>query len=123
MKGLLEYLKVENISHPAPSDLEIGMVVSETISDSISKFITEVFNDEIVTFNCKSNGVESSIIVVSESKKLQFTNESNSHNFSYIITDKSDLLLESNSESLTKKVNFGKALKKYGNEKGWQKGN
>lgn len=123
MKGLLEYLKVENISHPAPSDLEIGMVVSDAISSNISNFISEVFNDEIVTFNCKSNGVESSIIVVSESKKLQFTNESNSHNFSYIITDKANLLLESNNERLDKKIKFGKVLKKYGNEKGWKKGN
>lgn len=122
MKGILEYLKVENISHPAPSDLEIGMVVEENISIDISKFVSEVFNGEIVTFNCKSNGVESSIVVVSETKKLQFTNESNTHNFSYIITDKSDLLLESNSDKTEKRVHFTKKLNKYGSEKGWKKG-
>lgn len=123
MKGLLEYLKVENISHPAPSDLEIGLVLDNTTSLHISNFISEVFNKEVVNFSCKNNGLESTILVVSENKKLQFRNKIGSQNYSYIITDQSDILLESNKLVCEKQTQFIKKIKKYGQTKGWKKGN
>lgn len=122
MKGLLEYLKIENISHPAPSDVEIGMLIGEKKSSYISKFISDVFENETVTFNCKSNGIESYVVIISETKKMQFTFEDSNSKFSYIITDTNDVLLESMKDDSCSKANILKErLKEYGNKKRWVK--
>lgn len=121
-KSLLEYLKIENISHPAQSDVEIGMKTCEQESAIISKFISKVFVNEAVNFSCKNNGIESCIVIQSKNKKMQLTFESSVGIISYIITDTNDLLLETVKEkTFNKKYILKKKLIEYGEKEGWVK--
>ena len=121
MKGLLEYFKLENISHPATSDIEIGMLVEEKYAKHISSFVSNVFENEIVKFNCKTNGIESYVVVISETKKMQFTYEDGTTNYNYIISSLDDVLLESKNAEVSNTSAFKNTLNEYGSQKGWIK--
>lgn len=121
MRGLLEYFKIENISHPASSDLEIGMKMDEKITKHISSFISNVFENEVVKFHCRSNGIESYVVVNSNTKKLQFTVECSTNNYDYVIVGNGDVLLESQKAEVKNTSAFKNTLNEYGTRKGWDK--
>lgn len=121
MRGLLEYFKLENISHPATSDLEIGMKLDEKFTKHISSFISNVFENEIVKFHCRTNGIESYVVVNSDTKKLQFTVECENKNYSYIIKNVDDVLLETRKAEVKNTSAFKNTLNEHGELKGWNK--
>ncbi len=119
MKGILEYFKIEKVSHPATSDIQIGMNIDEKTSSYISELVSNVFENEIVIFYCNYNGINSDITVISESKKLQLIKENNK--FNYKIVDSENILLESVKTNFTSVRDFKIKIKEYGDKKGWIK--
>lgn len=94
MKSILSYLNMSNVSHPAPSDLEIGLRIGEAMSASLSKKISSIFDNEYVTFSCKNNGFETVIQVLSENKKLQLSLSEREFNAIIIENESTTCVLE-----------------------------
>ncbi len=97
------------------------MKLDEKLTKHISSFISSVFENEFVKFNCKNNGIESCVVVTSDTKKLQFTVEGTTDTYNYIVTSKDDVLLESNKTVVENTTVFKNTLNEYGTSKGWNK--
>ena len=119
MVSLLSYFKLEGVSHPATSDLEIGLNIDEKYATQISNLISTVFENEIVNFNCKNNGIESYVIVASDTKKLQFTMECDK--YKYFIIDVDNNVLESISCVVKNHTTFKKNINENIKTRNWNK--